>query len=198
MTARPYRQSARALSVQSTRRRIAEAFFHCWRERWFDEITLEDIAQRAGVSVRTLMRQFDSKEGLVAGSVSYMAPDIIDRRMVAPGDVGAVIEQLFDDYELNGDATIRALAQETRLPALAPLLAAGRAGHRAVTLANFAPRLEAMPQHHRRRALDALVIATDVSTWKLLRRDMGRTKAQSQATVKMMVDAVLAAYSTAG
>jgi len=198
VTARPYRQAARAQSVETTRKRIAEAFFDCWRERWFDEITLEDVAQRAGVSVRTLMRQFDSKEGLVAGSIGYMAPEITEGRTVVPGDVDAVIERLFENYEQDGDATIRALAQEGRLPALAPLLANGRAGHRAVTAANFAPWLDALPERQRAATLDALVIATDVYTWKLLRRDIGRTEEQSKATVRMIVDAVLAQFSSPG
>jgi AcrR family transcriptional regulator len=198
VTARPYRQGARARSVEATRKRIAEAFFDCWRERWFDEITLEEVAQRAGVSVRTLMRQFDSKEGLVAGSIGYMAPEITEARTVAPGDVDAAIERLFENYEQDGDATIRTLAQEGRLAALAPLLANGRAGHRAVTAANFAPWLDALPERQRLQALDALVIATDVYIWKLLRRDMRRTEARSKAAMRSMVEALLSQVSPPG
>ena len=44
----------------------------------------------------------------------------------------------------------------------------------------------------RESALDALVVATDVYTWKLLRRDMGRGVVATRKTVAGMVRSVLA------
>jgi hypothetical protein len=40
--------------------------------------------------------------------------------------------------------------------------------------------------------LDALVIATDVYAWKLLRRDMGRSRDATAATIESMIRALLA------
>ena len=48
---------------------------------------------------------------------------------------------------------------------------------------------------HRQAALDALVIATDVYTWKLLRRDMARSAAATEATMKGMIRSAIAAYT---
>jgi AcrR family transcriptional regulator len=195
---RPYRQTARAAAAELTRRRIAEAFVDCWREQWFDEITLEEVARRAGVSVRTVIRQFGAKEGLIAGFITYQSPGVEQRRTVSPGDIDQAIERLFENYEADGDATIRALAQEQRHPALRPLIDRGRAGHRAVAAANFAPWLEPLPEPKRRRALDALVIVTDIYTWKLLRRDMGRTEPEARSTMRGLVQAVLAEFTAVG
>lgn len=184
--------------MEETRRRIAEAFSECWREQWFDEITLEDVARRAGVSVRTVIRQFGGKQGLIAGFVHYVAPQVEARRTVAPGDVDAAIERLFENYEADGDATIRGLAQEQRLPALAPMILAGRAGHRHIIGVNFARWIEPLPPADREKAIDALVIATDVYTWKLLRRDAGRTVSEAKATMRRLVDTILAGLAPTG
>jgi hypothetical protein len=43
----------------------------------------------------------------------------------------------------------------------------------------------------RQSALDALVIANDVYTWKLLRRDMGRSKAETKTTMTDMIHSTL-------
>jgi AcrR family transcriptional regulator len=195
MTGRPYRQTARAEAAEMTRRRIAEAFVECWRERWFDEITLDEVALRARVSVRTVIRQFGNKEGLIAGFIKYLAPEVRERRTVAPGDIGQAIERLFENYEADGDATVRALAQEQRHPALGPMIDAGREGHRLVAALNFAPWLDLLPEPQRRRALDALVIVTDIYTWKLLRRDMGRSEQEARWMMRTLVQSVLAQFA---
>ena len=44
-----------------------------------------------------------------------------------------------------------------------------------------------------RRLIDQLVCACDVYTWKLLRRDMGRSRADTETTVLDMVKAIVRA-----
>lgn len=195
---RSYRQTARAQLVEDTRGRIATAFFECWRERWFDEITLEQVARRAQVSLRTVNRQFGGKEGLLDAVITYVAPEVEAHRTVTPGDIDSAIERLFENYESDGDATIRNLAQEARFPALGPLVARGRAGHRSVINANFAPWLDPLATANRQQALDALVIVTDIYAWKLLRRDIGRSEEDAKAMILDLVRAVLAQFAPAG
>ncbi len=43
----------------------------------------------------------------------------------------------------------------------------------------------------RRRAINALHVATDVYTWKLLRRDLGLTRAETERTMVELVKGVL-------
>jgi AcrR family transcriptional regulator len=188
---RKYQQRSRAEGAEQTRRRIVDAFLDCNRDQWFDEITLGEVARRAGVTTRTVIRQFGGKEGLVAGVAQYVAPATSERRAVSPGDVDAAIERLFENYEQDGRITIRALAQEERYPVLKPALEAGRAGHRAVAAANFAPWLDPLAEDQRQGALDALVIVTDIYAWKLLRVDMGRPEAEARRRMKSLVEAVL-------
>jgi hypothetical protein len=48
----------------------------------------------------------------------------------------------------------------------------------------------------RESAVDALVIVTDVYTWKLLRRDLKRSVKATGATLQSMIGSTLAAIST--
>lgn len=50
----------------------------------------------------------------------------------------------------------------------------GRVGHRAWLADKFAPWLEPLPPKAREARLDALVAATDLYLWRLVRVDMGR------------------------
>jgi AcrR family transcriptional regulator len=192
---RLYRQSARADAAQATARRIVDAFGQCMRNHWFDELTLEDVARRAGVTARTVIRRFGGKEGLLKAFAEDFIPAVGASRATPPGDVEAAIDRLVEVYEAWGDGVVRNLAQEERHPALKPLLDRGRAAHRAITEANYAPWVDRLSDPDRRRTLDALVAATDVYAWKLARRDMGRSREETVILLRRLVDAVLAQAS---
>src|SRR3712207_8802346 len=53
---RRYRMRVRAEAAAETGRRILEAVIELHRERFFDQVSLEDIAERAGVTVQTVIR----------------------------------------------------------------------------------------------------------------------------------------------
>ena len=97
---RRYSQSARAQSAEATARRIVDAFLAQLMEQWFDEITLDRVAADAGVTVQTVVRRFGGKEGLLAGAVKTMAPQVSARRATPPGDLGLLVDNLIEDYEL--------------------------------------------------------------------------------------------------
>src|SRR5215470_12336753 len=126
---RAYRQSARAESTEATGRRIVEAFLARLMEQWFDEITLDRVAEDAGVTVQTVVRRFGGKEGLLSNAVETMGPQINAQRAAPPGDIDRLIENLIGDYEKTGDAVIRLLALEPRHPALKKILDFGRREH---------------------------------------------------------------------
>ncbi|MFG1275734.1 TetR family transcriptional regulator, partial [Xanthobacter flavus] len=58
MAARPYRQVARESAVRSTEQQIVEAFATLMQTRWFDEVTLDEIAAAAGTTRQTVIRRF--------------------------------------------------------------------------------------------------------------------------------------------
>jgi len=190
-TSRVYRQTDRAEAAEETARRILAAFSDSMRVHWFDEVTLEDVAGRAGVNVRTVIRRFGGKDGLLEAFVDDFISSVAVDRETPPGDVAAAIDRLADIYETWGDSVIRNLAQEPRHPALKRLLDLGRARHRAITAATYAPWLDRLAPPERTRVHDALVAATDVYVWKLARRDMGRSRSEATQIMLTLVRAVL-------
>jgi AcrR family transcriptional regulator len=155
--------------------------------QWFDEITLDNVAADASVTVQTIVRRFGGKEGLLTNAVTTLADWIRAQRAAPPGDMDQLVNNLVGDYEKTGDAVIRLLALEPRHPALKRVLDLGRGQHRQWAENAFAALLERLEPGPRTLALDALVIVTDVYTWKLLRRDMGRSLRATVATMQDLV-----------
>jgi hypothetical protein len=110
------------------------------------------------------------------------------RALIRPGrTVAAIIE----DYETVGDLIMRVLAQEERNAPLRAVTDEGRTVHRAWVGAIFAPWLDRMDEPQRTEAHDALVVATDLYVWKLIRRDMARPKTALAALMRRMIAAAL-------
>jgi AcrR family transcriptional regulator len=181
----------RADSANATRERILEsAVAELWRRRG-SEVRLEDVAARAGVTVQTVLRIFGRRSALLASASTQLRDRILEQReSAAPGDIAGTITALFDHYEDMGDFVIRNLAEEEALPELREWLEQGRRAHRQSMQRQFAPQLAGRQD---RVLLDALVIACDVYTWKLLRRDAGRTRPDAEACVRFIVSRILEA-----
>src|SRR6185436_574090 len=90
-TTRKYTMGARAQAVDATRRRIVDALIALAGERPFAEVTLDTIAERAAVSVQTVLRQFGSRDGLFAEAMDAAMVDAEDERRTPPGDVAAAV-----------------------------------------------------------------------------------------------------------
>src|SRR6266545_3349860 len=58
---RRYTQGARAQAAEATALRIVDAFLTRLMKQWFDEITLDGVAEDAGVTVQTVVRRFGGK-----------------------------------------------------------------------------------------------------------------------------------------
>lgn len=188
---RPYRQTARAAAAEATATRILAAFRPRLERLWFDEIRLEDVAQEAGVTVQTVIRRFGGKEGLLDAATEAMEREIMAIRGTPVGDPQRVVRAIVDEYEINGDTILHILAQEDRHPPLRRLTDRGRREHRGWVEAVFAPQLAGLSRDTARKRTDALVVATDLFTWRLVRRDMGRPRAEVEALMQRLVDAAL-------
>jgi AcrR family transcriptional regulator len=185
MTSRSYSMDSRRAAAEATRDRILAAAADAFMAHWFDEVTINGIASAAGVSGQTVLNHFGDKQSLLMAAADLISVDVLARRAAAPGDVDGAIAALVSDYEVSGDAVLRALAIEGRVEAIAPLLERGREGHRAWVEEIF----------QRPEVLSELIVATDVYTWKLLRRDQGLSQQATQASMTRIVRALLEAKS---
>jgi len=187
---RSYVMRARAESADGTRQRILDATVQELWYRHLSDVRLEDIAARADVSAQIAKSQI-SNLPLGSGRNFQLRDRIIRQRETAqPGDVEGTITALFDHYEEMGDFVIRNLADEQKLPELGEWLELGRRAHRASIQHQFAPQL-ADRETDQKRLLDCLIVACDVYTWQLLRRDMGRSRQDAEACVRHMVAGIL-------
>ena len=112
-------------------------------------------------------------------------------RRAEPGDIGAAVRQLVDRYESMGDANVRLLELEGRIDPIDRLLAIARDSHRRWIEATFAPLLPA-GRASREQLILTLYAATDVTVWKLLRRDLACSRAKTEAIIRNLVEGATA------
>lgn len=181
----------RADAAEESRRRILAAAVDLLTSRLRSDVHLDEVARRAGVSVQTVLRAYGSRSALLDRALEEALREIageLDRG--DPGDVEGSVSAWFDHYERVGDLVVRNLADESD-PAVAPIVRIGRARHRRRVQRQFGPQLARVPAGDREPLVDALVCVCDVYAWKLLRRDMGRSRRQAEATMTRMVRALL-------
>ena len=189
--ARPYRMVARAEAAAATHARIVDAALERLSESPYDDVSLADVARDAGVAVQTVLRRFGSKEGLAEAATELGLGRVRAQRWSAPpGDVDGAVRALFAHYEEWGERSLRFLAQEERVPAMRRVVAAARALHHEWVDHVFAARLARERGAARLRLRARLVAVTDVSAWKVLRRDLGLEARAAETALRELVAAV--------
>ena len=190
---------ARAEATAATRVRLLESAWRHFAERPFDDVRLTEVAADAGEAgmtpeqqyldlLQALHAHFGTKDALfTAAWDTRMAPEGTRRDSAPVGDVRTAVRVLYDSYDRDGDAVLRLLTQEERIPAVREMADAGRRWHRHWVERTFAPVLDGMPRAARERRLVALVVATDLLVWKLLRREMGLGRRAAEQIVTDMV-----------
>lgn len=188
---RAYDMTARTAKTEATKQRICDVTVQLYAEREIEDFTLEDVAERADTTVQTVLRIFGSKDELVYAALERMSSAGVPLRLTPPGDVAAAVHAIYDLYEGVGDLVIRRLADQHRRPHFQPMLAEGRLQHRRWLQHVFAPQLERERGPARMQLFNALIAATDVATWNVLRRDTGLSRAAAEAVVQRLIDGVL-------
>jgi len=183
---RRYRMTARAELAEATRRRILDAAVALFYESSYDDVTLEKVADRAGVALKTVLRRFDSKDGLLLACAESAGNENL-HRSVRPGDVDGAIVVLAKRYEETMDAMLRYVAVQDRVPAVGHVLNLARRHHLDWLAATFAPLLpEPRTPLHRRRVAQ-LFAATEIYVWHAFRRRLGFSRIAAQETLSATV-----------
>jgi AcrR family transcriptional regulator len=183
---------ARAESAAATGERILDAAIAVFWEMPYEAMTLDEVARRAGVTVQTVIRRFGGRDGLFAAAAARETERVRAQRFQAPtGDVEGAVRVLLDHYEAMGDRILRLLADEHRAAELRAIADGGRAFHREWCARVFAPALSVLAGAERRRRLAQLVAVCDVFTWKLLRRDSGLSRRQTELALVEMLEPLL-------
>ena len=159
--------------------------------------TAPRIAERAGVSVRSVFQHFDDLPALHTAVVQR----VVERLAVIVAEVDPALPQAerVDAFARNRATLLEAVTPFRRAAAVhgpfAPELrdAVARGGEflRTEVESAFAPELDALPPGERRQVLDALAAATSWGVWDGLRGDAGDTPDQARQVLVRLVTAVL-------
>ena len=192
MKTRTYDMSTRQEAKDATRDAIIAATIETFlAERTF-AVTLPAVAERAGITVKTVLRHFGNREVLIDEAWSRLFEQIKAERIPPPDDPVEAMNVLLAHYERRGDMVLTTLAQEDTDHRAKRMSDAGRAGHRAWIEKVFGDRLPDR-RAERDRLVDVLVVVTDVYAWKLLRRDRELSVENVRDRMMLMAEAVLAA-----
>jgi AcrR family transcriptional regulator len=189
---RRYRMTARADATAATRDRILEAAVAVFWERPLVDISLEEVARQAGVSLPTVIRHFGDKAGLVAAAVEREYERVRQQRDEAPvGDVRAAAHILVEHYEELGDAVLRLFAAENQVAGLHEIADLGRAYHAAWCERVFTPALVDLEGDDYARRLAQFIAVADVFMWKVLRRDRGLSRFQTEVALCELIEPLM-------
>ena len=187
---RRYRQTTRAESAKATGERILDAATNLFWVSPTHKVSLDEVAQDAGVTVQTVIRRFGGKEGLASACMQRAFDRITSQRdQAAPGNLEGAVANLVEHYEENGARSLRLLAEEAEgPPELQAITEAGRRYHRDWCARVFAGALESLMGVGRERRLAQLVAICDIYTWKLLRVDSGLSRRQTELAIVELLE----------
>jgi len=188
---RQYRMGVRAQRSEATARRIREVALERFLSRAYDDVTLDEIAAAANVTVPTLIAHFGRKEGLFVAAVEDWGGRMVEFREEAPaGDHAGAIRNLLEHYDASGDRLLHLLAEEDRFPTVRAMTDEGRKFHREWVERVFEPSLRGLRGAGRERLVVQLIVATDLLSWKLMRLDMKLSRRQTEAAMAGMIAAL--------
>lgn len=185
---RPYRKTARAEAEKQTTTAILDVALQAFAREPFDRVTLRSIAERAGVTVQTVIRRFGSKERLFETLAQRETPRILSARSVAENaSLDEALRALLEHYEDDGDMVLNFIAQEQLFEPIRAAVEEGRRIHREWVERHCKDILADSRGKKRQRLLHAAIAATDLYTWKLLRRDLGLELPEVAAVIRQLL-----------
>jgi|KBSSwiStaDraftv2_1062776.scaffolds.fasta_scaffold81947_2 AcrR family transcriptional regulator len=194
-SARAYTMRARAASAARTADAILESAFARFRAESYDDVSLAAVADGAGVALKTVLRRFGSKDGLlIAVAQRYRARERAGRRVPA-GDIPAAARVLAGRYEESMDILARFWPLEDRVASIGSVLTNARAFHRAWLSETFAPYLPRRRSALHEQRLCELVGATELYTWHLWRRRMAASAATAERALTETLRALVAHWA---
>lgn len=191
---RTYTMRARAEGVAAREQRVLDAAYSLFVSGDLDAVTLEAVAARAGVSLKTVVRQFVSKDEMLLACARAGSAREESLRVAAPGDLDGIVATLGRRYEAMLDLVPRMNALVERLEAAALAQKNAIASHLGWLGAAFAPWLPAAGAVRKQRLM-ALYGATELYVWWMWRRNLGLTRAGAAAAMRETLDALVTRWA---
>jgi AcrR family transcriptional regulator len=190
-SSRTYTKVARAEAEQQTRAALIAAADEAFLSGPWERVSLESIAQSAGVTKQTLLRHFGSKDGLLEQTLRLAIPQVEKQRFSAPtDDIPGAVDNLLDHYEQRGGRAMRSTNLDVGGP-LAELAQISRQFHYDWIDHAFGRWLAPASAAERARLRGALIAICDVQSWWILSHDLGLSRAEVRATLILCIRRLL-------
>ena len=186
---RTYDMSTRSRKAAQTTENIIAATERLLTEKPLEEVSLNAIAGESDVTVQTVLRHMESREGCIVAVAERVSSRVQKQRgSFETGNITDAIEKLVVHYEQEGKLVLNLLAQQHRGESFASnFTSEGRSYHRQWVEHCFGPHTTKTYSE----LIDTLVVATDIYTWKLLRLDLGRPLDTTKTIITNMVKKIL-------
>lgn len=186
----------RSAAAARTGERILDVTAGLWLKVPLAELTLERVATESGVTIRTILRKFCSRDGLLEASMQhYASAHMGQRELDVGGDIRKALTILLDEYEVMGDAVFRTIQIQDDLAVAKKILEAGRRKHREWCARVFQPYLPDATSPNYESCLLTFISATEVYLWKLMRRDMKMSYSQTHRVFLTTVEALVLKFN---
>lgn len=187
----------RAEGVARRREAVVDVALELFTSHPFDTVTLQSVADGAGVSLKTVTRIFDSKEALIAACIDRAKAREEAERAVSPGDIPGVVAVLSARYEAWLGRTLHIVALSERIPAARAWIDVGRRSHLAWLARAFAPWLPPRGATRTTRLMQ-LFGATEMYLWWSWREALGHSRAAATRALHETLSALVARWEERG
>ena len=193
------RRAARRPALAERRLLALDAFLDLLLEGHLPP-TSEQVARRAGISMATLFRYFDTLDELKRDAADrvlqrfshlYRLPDI----GVGPRDqrIDRFVALRVDLWEMIHPLAKLTRSNALRDPAAAETVESGRAAMADQIRLHFAVELRALTSSQRENAVATIASLTSVESWEQFRHTHGRSAAQTRRAWSHAIDRILEA-----
>jgi AcrR family transcriptional regulator len=194
---RAYDMTTRGSQTAATRERLLDAAVEGLAEVGVEALTMQAVAERADVALRTVYNHFASKEELIVEAYDRLARATQNRYAVLPTDgsprarVGWMVDAMYDALEEQSPAT-HAIMRVSGVPQFDERLHEVRSWRRGAITDVLRPAAEAGElQVPLEQAVALVFVATSYATWNALVHESGLSQHDAKEVSRRAVDAVL-------
>lgn len=185
---RPYDNALREAQAAGTRERILDAVSALVAAGAVQDLTVPRVAERAGVTVRTVYRYFPTRTDLIDAMQRWALA-----RMGAPAwpeDARALVAfavPLFEGFDQNREA----VEAQLRGGAMAEVRSEGKARRVKALRQTLSAELDGLPDGAQRAALGVIKHLLSASAWQALREDVGLGGTDAGRAVAWAIEALV-------
>ena len=180
--------SLRERRRQETAELILDAVLNLMADAGIDRLTMESVAERVGVSLRTVYRYFPDRASLLTAALARHNEAVPFESPTSPDQIGAVYGEVFPRFD-DTPAIVRAVLAARVAGSVRWEARSNRIREIEEALA---PACDRLPREEAEQATAVVVYLANALAWLSLRDESGLDGHQSGAAITWAIDALVA------